>query len=190
MGGNVDLRTEDQKSPSMGSNTDIKTSKKRLNTPLRRQYLAEVEVIQKKYGDLEDIRQELGLSRRKMCQLLLVDPSAWTRWQQNQSAPPSIYRSLQWYLTLIDKKPEWHPMNSFNSLLTENLSTKQRLGALEDKVNSVVEPFSDNPSSENVEDIPTQKIPEKNPENGLMVRITGEFLLGIFVGFLLAFFVL
>ncbi len=88
----------------------------RSKTSLRLKYEAETAVIQKKIGNLEDIRKSLGLSRRKMAQLLLVDPSAWTRWTKNKdSAPPHIFRSLQWYMTLIDKQPGWHPQNSFNS---------------------------------------------------------------------------
>ena len=72
-------------------------------------YEAEVEVIRRKLGDLEAMREKLGLSQRKICQLLLVDPSAWTRWIKGEdgeeSAPPHIYRMLQWYLALQDKYP-------------------------------------------------------------------------------------
>lgn len=72
----------------------------------RIRYEAEASHIQKKLGDLEAIRQSLGLSQRKICQLLLVDPSAWTRWtKQGDSAPPHIYRALQWYLALQEKYP-------------------------------------------------------------------------------------
>ena len=60
----------------------------------------------KKLGHLEDIRKQLGLSQRKMAQLLLVDPSAWTRWTRSgERAPPHIYRALQWYLALEEKYP-------------------------------------------------------------------------------------
>lgn len=73
---------------------------------LRMRYEAEASVIKKKLGNLDDIRTVLGLSQRKICQLLLVDPSAWTRWtRQNESAPPHIYRMLQWYLALEGKYP-------------------------------------------------------------------------------------
>jgi transcriptional regulator with XRE-family HTH domain len=93
-----------------------KGSADRSKTSLRLKYEAETAVIQKKIGHLEDIRISLGLSRRKMAQLLLVDPSAWTRWTKNEdSAPPHIFRALQWYMALIDKQPGWHPQNSFNS---------------------------------------------------------------------------
>lgn len=39
-----------------------------------------------------------------MCQLLLVDPSAWTRWTRNEEkTPPHIYRALEWFLALNEK---------------------------------------------------------------------------------------
>lgn len=78
----------------------------RSKSSLRIRYDAEVLLIKRKIGDLEYIRQTLGLTQRKMCQLLLVDPSAWTRWtKKGEDAPPHIYRSLQWYLALQEKYP-------------------------------------------------------------------------------------
>lgn len=78
----------------------------RARSPLRLKYEAETELIRRKLGDLEDIRRTLGLSQRKMCQLLFVDPSAWTRWTKSgEHAPPHIYRMLQWYLALQEKYP-------------------------------------------------------------------------------------
>lgn len=80
--------------------------KSRSKTSLRIRYEAEVEVIRRKLGSLESIREQLGLSQRKVCQLLLVDPSAWSRWvRADEDAPPHIYRMLQWYLALQDKYP-------------------------------------------------------------------------------------
>ncbi|MEZ4872529.1 MAG: hypothetical protein R2827_09870 [Bdellovibrionales bacterium] len=86
--------------------------------------MAEVEVI-KRNVETEAIRRELGLSRRKISQLLMVDPSAWTRWSRDDNAPPHIYRSLQWYLSLIDKHPEWHPQNSFNRILNPQIPKEE-----------------------------------------------------------------
>lgn len=75
-------------------------------TPLRIKYEAEKSVIIKRIGELEDIRLNLGLSKRKICQLLMVDPSAWTRWvKKPESVPPHIYRSLEWYVNLQGKNP-------------------------------------------------------------------------------------
>lgn len=61
----------------------------------RMRYEAEVAVLRKNHGDLEQIRKKMGLSRRKMCQFLLVDPSAWTRWTKDSArVPPHIYKTL------------------------------------------------------------------------------------------------
>lgn len=78
----------------------------RSKTSLRMHYEAQVAVIQRQLGSLEDVRLKLGLSQRKMAQLLLVDPSSWTRWNRpSDEAPPHIWRALQWYMTLQDKIP-------------------------------------------------------------------------------------
>lgn len=82
----------------------------RSKTSNRMFYEAQVAVIQKQLGNLEKIRQDLGLSQRKICQLLLVDPSAWTRWNRDgEKAPPHIWRALQWYMTLQEKIPGLTP---------------------------------------------------------------------------------
>ncbi len=77
----------------------------------RLHYEAQVQVIRKQLGSLEEVRGKLGLSQRKICQLLLVDPSAWSRWTKNsvESAPPHIFRALQWYMTLQEKIPGLTP---------------------------------------------------------------------------------
>jgi hypothetical protein len=87
-----------------------KPPKFRSKTPDRITYETEVEVIRKQIGDLEDIRFRLGLSARKMAQLLMVDPSAWTRWTRKITPPPPhIFRALQWYLCLLEKSPGFTP---------------------------------------------------------------------------------
>ncbi len=79
----------------------------RQKTSLRLKYEAEARVIRERYGGLESIRKTLGFSQRKMGQLLLVDPSAWSRWVKDESkVPPHIYRSLEWLLLLQDKNPD------------------------------------------------------------------------------------
>lgn len=77
----------------------------RARSSLRQRYEAEARVIEKRLGGLESVRESLGLSQRKMTQLLLVDPSAWTRWTGGDSAPPHIWRALAWYLALQEKYP-------------------------------------------------------------------------------------
>ncbi len=82
----------------------------RSKTSSRMFYEAQISVIQKQLGSLEKIRANLGLSQRKICQLLMVDPSAWTRWNRDgEEAPPHIWRALQWYMTLQEKIPGLTP---------------------------------------------------------------------------------
>jgi len=77
----------------------------RARSSLRQRYEAEARVIEKRLGGLDSVRESLGLSQRKMAQLLLVDPSAWTRWTSGDAAPPHVWRALAWYLALQDKYP-------------------------------------------------------------------------------------
>lgn len=82
----------------------------RTKTSNRMHYEAHVRVIRNQIGNLEEIRGKLGLSQRKICQLLMVDPSAWTRWQKNEgNPPPVIWRALQWYLIIQEKIPGLTP---------------------------------------------------------------------------------
>lgn len=82
----------------------------RVSSSQRMKYSAEVEIIKRKWGSLEDMRKRLSLSQRKMAQLLMVDPSAWTRWtKESGEAPPHIYRSLSWFLLLQEQHPEMRP---------------------------------------------------------------------------------
>ena len=81
----------------------------RAKTSQRLKYEAEIRVFTNRFGDLENVRRSLGYSRRRMCQLLLVDPSAWTRWHSPGGAPPPhIYRALEWFL-ILEGKSELHP---------------------------------------------------------------------------------
>lgn len=92
--------------PKTSANNDRNTPSQRPRSSLRQRYEAEAKVIERRIGGLEKARESLGLSQRKMAQLLLVDPSAWTRWTQpDQGAPPHIWRALAWYLALQDKYP-------------------------------------------------------------------------------------
>lgn len=113
----------------------------RSKTALRLKYEAEVKVIRSQIGSLEEVRQSLGLSQRKMCQLLMVDPSTWTRWMKDEDrVPPHIYRALQWYLQLVEKRPEWHPQNSFQPLvrgLIPGLANKEMQGLKEEIADQV-----------------------------------------------------
>ena len=98
----------------------------RSKTALRHKYEQEAERIQKEIGSIEDIRSKLGLSKRKMAQLLMIDPSAWTRWVKGQSAvPPHIYRSLQWYMILQEKHPEYKSSLWLNTVAQPSLNPKE-----------------------------------------------------------------
>lgn len=89
--------------------------RRRSRSGQRLGYEAQVEVIRRQIGGLEEVRQKLGLSSRKMCQLLLVDPSAWTRWTRpGADAPPHIWRALQWQVSLLDKIPGLQPSYFLN----------------------------------------------------------------------------
>lgn len=105
---------ESSESPYLNPNSDypesegagVITPAQRARSSLRQRYEAEARVIERRIGSLESIRESLGLSQRKLCQLLLVDPSAWTRWTQGHTpAPPHVWRALSWYLALQEKYP-------------------------------------------------------------------------------------
>jgi|GEM_PF-4669542 len=103
----------------------------RTKTSQRLKYEAEIAVLKKEIGSLEEVRIKLGFSRRKICQLLLVDPSAWTRWTaENQDAPPHIYRALKWYL---DSKT--HQISRFESQIevieATNLALTSKISKLQ-----------------------------------------------------------
>lgn len=77
----------------------IEADKKRHRSSTRMRYLAEVEILKRDLGSLEMVREKLGISQRKVCQMLLVDPSAWTRWRKDESkVPPHIWKMLAMHL--------------------------------------------------------------------------------------------
>lgn len=82
----------------------------RVKTSLRMVYEAQAEVIRRQIGELEEVREKFGLNARKICQLLMVDPSAWNRWTRpGNTAPPHIWRALQWYSIVNEKIPGLTP---------------------------------------------------------------------------------
>jgi hypothetical protein len=105
----------------------------KVKSSTRMRYEAEVLFLKRQNGDLDEIRQKLGLSRRKICQLLLVDPSAWTRWTQpGGEAPPHIYRALDWYISILEKDPEYRRLaNRFGQWLNQEKDVEGRLANLE-----------------------------------------------------------
>lgn len=92
----------------------------RSKTSLRLIYEAQTQVIQKQIGDLETVREKLGLNARKICQLLMVDPSAWNRWTRpGHTAPPHIWRALQWYMIVQEKLPGLTPQFFIERVVTK-----------------------------------------------------------------------
>lgn len=119
----------------------------RVKSSLRLQYEAQVRVIRGQIGDLEKVRTNLGLSQRKIAQLLLVDPSAWTRWTRaREEAPPHVWRALQWYLSLQEKNPALSPStflfagarfpqeNSLRKLESDSRLQEERVQQLETRI--------------------------------------------------------
>lgn len=108
----------------------------RIKSASRMRYEAEVLFLKNQNGDLEVIRQKLGLSRRKICELLLVDPSAWTRWTQaGGDAPPHIHRALDWYLSIMEKDPEYRRLSKrFGEWLNHEKNHEGRIASLEASV--------------------------------------------------------
>lgn len=127
----MELQHPDSEMPAM-----IENRKSKSKTSTRMRYEAEVLFLKRQNGDLEQIREKLGLSRRKICQLLLVDPSAWTRWtQEGGEAPPHIYRALDWYISILEKDPEYRRLaNRFGQWLNQEKDHEGRLRQLEDRL--------------------------------------------------------
>src|ERR1700722_20019780 len=115
------------------STQDSRENVNRIKSAVRMRYEAEVQFLKQQNGDLEEIREKLGLSRRKICQLLLVDPSAWTRWTaEGGEAPPHIYRALDWYLSILEKDPEYRRLaQRFSQWLNHEKDHEGRLKSLE-----------------------------------------------------------
>lgn len=104
-------------------------------------YLLEKERIQNEIGDLEQIRSTLGLSQRRLCQLLLVDPSAWTRWNKT-SAPPHIFQALKWLLELRKSQPNViEPSNLADRLDYFQSSTQNKVKQLETSLDRLEKNF-------------------------------------------------
>ncbi len=111
---------------SQAGKTKPGAADKRAKSSLRFKYEAEVSSVIKTHGELEDIRRNLGLSKRKISQLLMVDPSAWTRWTKPEGeAPPHIYRALEWFLLLQEKHPQYKASLWLNAVATPQMPPKE-----------------------------------------------------------------
>ena len=126
------------------SSTTTLSTESRVKSSTRMRFEAEVSFLKSQNGSLEDIRRTLGLSRRKICQLLLVDPSAWTRWTADGGdAPPHIYRALDWYLAIMEKDPEYRRLaKRFAGWLNHEKDHEGRLASLEARLQDPAAPTS------------------------------------------------
>lgn len=98
---------------------------------LREQYELERDRLVHEFGGLEDMRMTIGLNRRRLCRLLLVDPSAWTRWCRD-GAPPHIYRALAWLIELRNLRPSVVQPNDLSSRIdVVQASTQEKLKDIE-----------------------------------------------------------
>jgi hypothetical protein len=118
---------------------NVEELKSHFKTSLKMHYDAQTAVIERQLGGLESVRSKLGLSQRKMAQLLMVDPSAWTRWNRpGIKAPGVVWRALQWYMILNEKVPGLTPnyfLGPSSDVLSERLSKfEQKIGDLERKL--------------------------------------------------------
>src|SRR6185312_16950990 len=130
-----DMEVEVERSRELA--VDLK-GRAKIKSASRMRYEAEVRFLRQQNGELEQIRQKLGLYRRKIAQLLLVDPSAWTRWTTKGSdAPPHIYQALDWYLSILEKDPEYRRLATrFANWLNREKDHEGRLSRLESEVDS------------------------------------------------------
>lgn len=123
-----------KRSSSPKTNMSNLVEKTEVNRTPRAHYLLEREKIKNEIGDLEKIRLTLGLSQRRICMLLLVDPSAWTRWNKNE-APPHIYQALKWLLELRKVNPDITAPNNIESRVDLlHASTQAKIRELEDSL--------------------------------------------------------
>jgi transcriptional regulator with XRE-family HTH domain len=99
--------------------------------------LKTAELIKSQIGDVEEVRKSLGLSQRKMCQLLLIDPSTWSRWATGKTEPPPyVFRMLQWGLAVMERYPETHPLANYEKFeqLKKSEELSKRLSQIEDSL--------------------------------------------------------
>jgi hypothetical protein len=91
---------------SDGNADKVLGEKKRNRSRTRIFNEASAELIRKRIGGLQGFINSLQLTPRRTCELLLIDPSTWSRWKANENlVPPHSWRAMEWYLALQDKIP-------------------------------------------------------------------------------------
>lgn len=128
-----DARTETE---DLSTDSDLK---------LRERYLLERDRIKQQIGNLRQILEVLGVNQRRACQLLLVDPSAWTRWNKTE-APPHIYQALKWLVMLKKTSPSLVGSADIETRLDlVQSATQSKLKELERNVSSLERALSYQP---------------------------------------------
>lgn len=100
------------------------------------------------FGWIEEIRTHLALSRRQICLLLKLDPSAWSRWEKTESIPRSVFQALIWYVQLIHQNPQIHaPYGLEKKLQSQARENEMRIHHLKKEIlqlkNQTTNPKSD-----------------------------------------------
>lgn len=133
----INQENQASNTPLFDVNSAQKKTPLKSKSAMKMQYEAESNAIKKRIGSIQSIRKNLGLNQRKASQLLLVDPSAWNRWERaGNDAPFYIYKALEWYSLLVDKHPNMG--NSF-WLQQDNIKLNEELlGQIKKEIKSEI----------------------------------------------------
>lgn len=103
------------------------------------------------FQELDRVRDYLKLSGRQICLLLKMDASAWSRWSKSESIPRHVYRSLSWYVQLLEQTPHIHlPHKLEKKMHAQKRELEMRLFQLKKEV----EKFKNQmPQKENLSDV-------------------------------------
>ncbi len=135
---------------------EIEDSSKKSDLKLRDRYLLERDRIKNQLGELPQILEALGVNQRRACQLLLVDPSAWTRWNKTE-APPHIYQALKWLVMLKKTNPNMFGSTDIETRIDSvQSSTQNKFKELERNIASLeralaYQPVATSNSNENTQ---------------------------------------
>tara|TARA_Y100000780_G_scaffold232398_1_gene263490 strand:- start:13437 stop:14189 length:753 start_codon:yes stop_codon:yes gene_type:complete len=97
---NNDFKETDSDSLKSSENSKSPKSSRKM------QMDSKAKSIEKRIGHIESLRINLGMNKKELSDLLMVDPSAMNRWCKGESnAPGYIYQALEWYLMATEKHP-------------------------------------------------------------------------------------
>lgn len=102
---------------------------------------------------IEEIRTHLALSRRQICLLLKLDPSAWSRWEKTESIPRSVFQALIWYVQIVEQNPQIHaPYGLEKKLQSQARENEMRIHHLKREISQLKNQTS-NPKAEAAHEI-------------------------------------